>query len=295
MQRCQGEVQDERASGAWECVRVGLGDPKGGVVSVTNRLDDKVALVTGASRGIGRGIALCLAADGADVIVNYRSHPDEAQEVLEAISALGRRGLALQADVAQREEVAGMLAASVEVFGRLDIAVANAAYSIREPVLKADWNNVQKVSQVSQFGVFHTCQLAARQMVAQAKAHGLGGKIVIISSILEELPAPGSAAYNMAKAAINHLGRTMAAELASYRINVNMVNPGWIDTPGERRFASEEQLRESGQRIPWGRLGRPEDVGRAVAFLASDDADYITGATLRVDGGFLLGLTLPEA
>jgi glucose 1-dehydrogenase len=158
----------------------------------------------------------------------------------------------------------------------------------------AAWENIQRVSQVSQFGVFHTCQLAARQMVAQAEAGQDGGKIVIISSILEEMPAAGSAAYNMAKAAINHLGRTMAIELARYRINVNMVNPGWIDTPGERRFSSEEQLRLGGKRIPWGRLGSPEDIGKAVVFLASDDADYITGATLRVDGGFLLGLTLPS-
>jgi glucose 1-dehydrogenase len=262
---------------------------------LTNRLDGKVALVTGASRGIGRGIALCLAAEGADVAVNYRTHPDEAQEVVEAISAMGRRALAVQADVAQREAVAGLIATTVEAVGRLDIAVANAAYSIRETVLEANWENVQRVSQVSQFGVFHTCQLAARQMVAQTEAGVSGGKIVIIGSILEELAAPGSAAYNMAKAAINHLGRTLAAELAPYRINVNMVNPGWIDTPGERRFATEEQLREGGRRIPWGRLGTPEDVGRVVAFLASNDADYITGATLRVDGGFLLGLTLPEA
>jgi len=131
-------------------------------------------------------------------------------------------------------------------------------------------------------------------MVAQAEAGQAGGKIVIISSILEEMPAPGSAAYNMAKAAVNHLGRTMAIELARYRINVNMVNPGWIDTPGERRFSSEVQLREGGKRIPWGRLGSPEDIGKAVVFLASDDADYVTGATLRVDGGFLLGLTLPS-
>jgi glucose 1-dehydrogenase len=262
---------------------------------VTDRLAGKVALVTGASRGIGRGIALCLASEGADVVVNYRTHPDEAQEVVEAISAMGRRALSVQADVGERKAVADMIATTVEALGQLDIAVANAAYSIREAVLEADWENVQRVSQVSQFGVFHTCQLAARQMVAQTEAGTGGGKIVIISSILEELPAPGSAAYNMAKAAINHLGRTMAAELTSYRINVNMVNPGWIDTPGERRFASEEQLREGGRRIPWGRLGMPEDIGRAVAFLASDDADYITGATLRVDGGFMLGLTLPEA
>lgn len=255
------------------------------------RLDGKIALVTGASRGIGRGIALSLAAEGADVMINYRTHPDEAAEVAHTVDELGRRSLLWQADVADREAVQAMIAGSVAYFGRLDIAVANAATSIREPVIDASWENVQQVIQVSQFGVFHTCQLAARQMVQQGK----GGKIIIISSVLEEIPAPGSAAYNMSKAAINNLGRTMAAELARHRINVNMINPGWIDTPGERRFATEEQLREGGKRIPWGRLGTAEDVGRAVAFLASDDADYVTGATLRVDGGMLLGLGLPES
>lgn len=259
-----------------------------------NRLEGKVALVTGASRGIGRGIALSLAAEGADIVANYYAHADEAHAVVGTISGLGRRALAWQADVARREAVAAMVAGTVEAMGRLDIVVANAAFTIREPVVDAAWENIQRVSQVSQFGVFHTCQLAARQMVAQAEAGQDGGKIVIISSILEEMPAAGSAAYNMAKAAINHLGRTMAIELARYRINVNMVNPGWIDTPGERRFSSEEQLREGGKRIPWGRLGSPEDIGKAVVFLASDDADYITGTTLRVDGGFLLGLTLPS-
>jgi glucose 1-dehydrogenase len=258
-------------------------------------LAGKVALITGASRGIGRGIALCLAAEGADVVVNYRSHPDEARQVVEAVEGMDCRALGWQADVSQRDAVAAMVAGAVEAFGRLDIAVANAAHSVREPVVDAAWENVDQVIQVSQFGVFHTCQLAARQMVAQAEAGEDGGKIIIISSILEEMPAPGSAAYNMAKAAINHLGRTMAAELARYRISVNMVNPGWIDTPGERQYASEEQLRDGGNRIPWGRLGTPGDIGKAVAFLASDDADYITGATLRVDGGFLLGLTLPPA
>jgi glucose 1-dehydrogenase len=257
------------------------------------RLAGKVALVTGASRGIGRGIALCLAEEGADVIINYRTQADEVEEVARIISDLGGWAQAWQADVAQRESVAAMVAGAVEARGRLDIVVANAALTIRESVVEAAWENVQRVSQVSQFGVFHTCQLAARQMVAQAEVGRDGGKIIIISSILEEIPAAGSAAYNMAKAAINHLGRTMALELAPYRVNVNMVNPGWIDTPGEREFSSEEQLREGGKRIPWGRLGTPEDIGKAVAFLASDDADYITGATLRVDGGFLLGLTLP--
>jgi len=251
----------------------------------------RVALITGASRGIGRGIALCLAARGADVVVNYFSHAHEAREVVQAVEALGRRGWACQADVSDRSAVARMFAEAVERFGHIDIAVANAALSIRELVIEAQWDHVLRTIAVSQFGVFHTCQMAAQQMVRQ----GHGGKIVIISSILEEIAPPASAAYNMAKAAINHLGRTLAAELAVHRINVNMVNPGWIDTPGERTFASEEAIQAGARRIPWGRLGTAEDIGKAVAFLASDDADYVTGATLRVDGGFVLGLRLPES
>jgi glucose 1-dehydrogenase len=254
------------------------------------RFERKVALVTGASRGIGRGIALRLAAEGADVIVNYRSHPEEAAEVAGRIAELGRRALTYQADVADRSAVERMFAETVAALGQIDVVVANAAVSIREAVIEAQWEHVLRTIEVSQFGVFHTCQLGAQQMVRQG-----GGKIVIISSVHEEIAVPNSAAYNMAKAAINHLCRTMAAELARYHINVNVINPGWIDTPGERAFASEQEIRAGGRRIPWGRLGTPEDIAAVAAFLASDDADYVTGATLRVDGGFKLGLRLPES
>jgi glucose 1-dehydrogenase len=183
-----------------------------------------------------------------------------------------------------------MVEAAVARFGHLDIAVANAAVSSRAPVIEARWEDVLRTIEVSQFGVFHTCQAAAQQMVRQWERGQPGGKIVIISSVLEELCFPESAPYTMSKAAINRLGQTMAAELAPYRINVNIINPGWIDTPGERRFYSEREIREGGKLIPWGRLGQPADIAKAVAFLVSDDADYITGATLRVDGGFVLGL-----
>ena len=255
-----------------------------GLVQRSSRLAGKIALVTGASRVIGRGIALRLAAEGADVVVNYRTHPDEAAEVVGEIQQQGRRALAWQTDVADRDAMTGMFAAAVAQFGGIDIAVANAAFSIREPVIEAQWEHVLRTLQVSQFGVFHTCQMAAQQMARQ----GRGGKIVIISSVHQELAPVNSAPYNMAKAAINHLGRTMAAELAGRHINVNMINPGWIDTPGERAFATEEEIIAGGKTIPWGRLGTPDDIAAAVAFLASDEADYITGATLRVDGGYVL-------
>jgi glucose 1-dehydrogenase len=256
------------------------------------RLTGKVALVTGASRGIGRGIALELARGGADVVINYRTHPEEAQGTADAIAALGQRALAWQADVADREAVREMIGAAVAHFGCLDIAVANAAFSIREPVIEAQWEHVLRTIEVSQFGVFHTCQMAAQQMVTQCEEGRRGGKIVIISSVMEEICFPESAAYQMAKGAINCLGRTMASELAGYHINVNVVNPGWIDTPGERQFYTDEELSEHGALIPWGRLGTPAEIGQTVAFLVSDEASYITGATLRVDGGYILGLRL---
>jgi glucose 1-dehydrogenase len=258
------------------------------------RFEGRIALITGASRGIGRGIALCLAEEGADIVVHYRTHPEEAQDVADAVEALGQRALLWRADVADREAVEEMIAGAANHFGRIDVAVANAAVSVRQLVVDADWAGVQRTIEVSQFGVFHTCQFAARQMIKQEQQGRSAGKIVIISSIHAELPVPTSAPYNMAKAAINHLGETLAAELTPYHINVNIINPGWIDTPGERNLATEEEIQAGAKRLPWKRLGTSEDIGKAVAYLASDDADYVTGATLRVDGGFVLGLQLPN-
>ncbi len=259
------------------------------------RFDGRVALITGASRGIGRGIALCLAEEGADIVVHYRTHPGEAQEVADAVAALGQRALLWQADVADRDAVEAMVKGAAGHFGRIDIAVANAAVSVRQPVVEADWSGVERTIAVSQFGVFHTCQFAAQQMIRQEQRGRSAGKIVIISSVHAELAVPNSAAYNMSKAAINHLGATMAAELTPNHINVNVINPGWIDTPGERVHATEAEIQAGAKRMPWKRLGTSEDIGKAVAFLASDDADYVTGATLRVDGGYVLGMRIPDA
>jgi glucose 1-dehydrogenase len=260
-----------------------------------NRFTGKTALITGSSQGIGRGIALALAAEGADIVLNYRSNRESANKTADEIQNMGRKVMICQADAAERDQVQQMFTQAVGLNGRLDIVVANAAYSIRSSVVDAVWDDVLKTIRVSQFGVFHTCQFAARQMVNQELVDQVRGKIIIISSILAEFPPPQNAAYNMAKAAVNALGKTMAVELAADRINVNIINPGLIDTPGERQYATEDELANTGRRIPWQRLGTIEDIGQAAAYLASHQADYVTGAVLRVDGGFLLGLQLPPS
>ncbi len=263
------------------------------------RLKDKVALITGAARGIGQGIALCMAEEGADIVVNdlpptVGADIEDAQGTAQAVEAVGRRALVHYANVADREQVAEMFAVGVSHFGHVDIVVANAARTIRELIVEAHWENVLKTLEVTQFGVFHTCQMAAQQMIVQQDSGRPGGKIIIISSVQATVPIITCAAYGMAKAAVSHLARNMAAELAQHRINVNAIHPGWIDTPGEHKLATEEEIREGVKRIPWGRMGTPREIGRAAVYLASDDADYITGSILQIDGGFTLGLRDPE-
>lgn len=259
-----------------------------GVNGPLQRLGGKVALVTGAAQGIGSGVAICLAEDGADVVVNDIVPETGMDEVLEAVRQMGRQAFAWSADVSDRAQVEAMIEGAIKHFGHLDIVVANAAFSVRGAFTELQWSDVNAVIATSQFGVFHTCQLAARHMITQ----GTGGKIVLIGSVHAQHPFAGSAPYNMAKAAITHLGLTIANELAPYHINVNVVHPGWIATPGERRYSSEAELQQGGKNVPWGRLGTPRDIGKTVAFLVSEDADYITGACLKVDGGFTLGLKL---
>jgi glucose 1-dehydrogenase len=249
-------------------------------------LAGKVALITGSSRGIGRGCALAMAAAGADVVVNYHAHRDDGEETARQVQALGRRSVAVHADISEREDVAALVRVAVETFGHLDVVVANAYRSIRKPFLELLPEEFESTLRVSLFGTFHTCQLAAQQMVRQAN----GGKIIVISSVLAERALATSAPYNTAKAGINHLVRTVANELARYRINVNAIEPGWIDTPGERLYASEEEIAQGGEKLPWGRLGTPEEMGAVAAFLASDAAAYVSGSIIRADGAYLAAL-----
>lgn len=244
----------------------------------------KNALVTGASLGIGRAAVLELAREGANVAINFRSHPSQAEEVKREVEKLGRKAILVQADVADQAAVESMVAAAVAAFGSLDLFVSNAAYSDRQLMIDADMAGFRRTIDVTMWGAFYGVRASAQQMVKQGK----GGSIVVVSSPHAVIPIPTSMAYNMAKAAIDHMTRTAAIELVSHKIRVNSVHPGWIDTPGERKFFTEEQIKIGGQKLPWGRLGTPEEIARAIGFVLSSDCDYMTGSILNIDGGVSL-------
>ena len=247
-------------------------------------LTGKVALITGSSRGIGRGCALEMARAGADIVLNYRQDAQGAESVAEEVRAIGREVLVVQADVADRAAVDQMVAETVARFGHLDVLVCNAYYSKRLPFLELPVEEMKRCLDVTLWGTFHAAQAGARQMVAQGK----GGSMVFISSLFAFVAYPTSLPYNTAKAGVNHMAATIANELTSHRIRVNAIQPGWTDTPGERQYTNDEEMKEGAKKLPWGRLATIEEMGRAATFLCSDAASYITGATLRVDGG--LGL-----
>ncbi len=248
------------------------------------KLKNQVALVTGASLGIGRATSLALARSGAAVAINYRSHAEEAEQVAAEVRSAGGQAMTIQADVADHEAVENMIAQTVDQFGRLDVAVSNAAYSDRDLFFEAAMDGFRRTVDVTMWGAFHLTRVAARQMMRQAG----GGSIVVVSSPHAFTPVPRSMAYNMSKAAIEQMAKTAAIELAEHRIRVNIVQPGWTDTPGERKFADEETLRRSGAKIPMGRLGQPDDMARGIVFLCEPQSEYITGASLLIDGGITL-------
>lgn len=248
------------------------------------RFQGRTVLVTGASLGIGKGVALALAKEGANVGINYRSHKEDADATLQEVRALGGNGIILQADVADQAAVEGMVAKTVAEFGQLDGFVSNAAYSDRQLMIEADMAGFRRTIDVSMWGAFYGLRASAQQMVKQGK----GGSIAIVSSPHAVIAIPTSMAYNMAKAAIDHMARTAAIELAKDRVRVNIIHPGWIDTPGERKFFTEEQLAAGAAGVPWKRLGTPEEIAKAIVYTLSDDADYMTGSTLTIDGGVSL-------
>ena len=241
----------------------------------------KKALVTGASRGIGRGIALALAAEGADVAVNFRRDDAAAAQTVAEVEAMGRNAFALRADVGEWAEVEAMAAEAWERLGALDVVVANSGVASRvHTVWDMPIEEWQRVVRTNLDGVFYTCKATAGRLVAQGS-----GSMVLVSSIGADACAPFGAPYYASKAAVNALTKTLARECASAGVRVNAVAPGLVRSDmGERlmKAIGEDALVGS---IPLGRAGTPDDVGRAVVYLASDDASFVTGKILRVDGG----------
>jgi NAD(P)-dependent dehydrogenase (short-subunit alcohol dehydrogenase family) len=243
------------------------------------KLDGKIALVTGGSRGIGRGIALALAGDGASVAINYRRDEGAAHETVDKIRALGSDAVALRADVSDWPAVESMVNEALARFGHLDIVVANSGVASRpQTVWDLDVDHWHKVLGVDLHGVFYTCKATAKHLVERRS-----GTIILISSIGADACAGYGAPYYVAKAGVNALTKTLAKECAPAGVRVNCIAPGLIRTDmGERMLQHYGDALVSG--IPLGRAGVPEDVGKAAVYLAAD-ADFVTGKILRIDGG----------
>jgi 3-oxoacyl-[acyl-carrier protein] reductase len=245
-------------------------------------LQGKVALVTGASRGIGRAIALELARHGAKVVVNYAGNEAKANEVVNEIINMGGEAFAIQADVSKAEAVEQMVKEALERFGRLDILVNNAGVTRDNLLMRMKEEEWDEVININLKGVFNCTKAVTRPMMKQRY-----GRIVNIASIVGVMGNPGQANYVAAKAGVIGLTKTAARELASRNITVNAIAPGFITTDMTDRL-SEEIRSEMLKQIPLARFGEPEDIAKVVVFLVSDAANYITGQTIHVDGGMVM-------
>lgn len=247
-------------------------------------LSGKTALVTGSSQGIGREIAVRLAREGADVAVNYHSHPAEADAVLAEIKALGRRAVSIGADLGSVAEVTRLVAEAVAGLGSLDILVNNAGVEKNASFQDVTEHDYDLVMNVNLKGAFFATQAFVKHLLSRRAP----GRIVNISSVHEELPFPHFTAYCASKGGLKMMTRNLAVELAPFGITINSIAPGAIETPINTKLLNDpEKLKALLGNIPLNRLGKPRDVAGAAAFLASPDADYITGTTLFVDGGLL--------
>jgi NAD(P)-dependent dehydrogenase (short-subunit alcohol dehydrogenase family) len=245
------------------------------------RLTGKVAIVTGASRGIGRGLALALAREGADVVVNSVDDK-EAEHVVHQIKALGREALAIKTDVSKASEVEEMVAITMDKFNQIDILVNNAGISVFTPFFEVTEEVWDRTIEVNLKGAFLCSQAAAREMVKRK-----WGRIINITSCGAKLAFNHMPHYCASKGGLTSLTMQMAVELGRYNITVNAVGPGLIQTEANARILADRSVYEFYVgRIPLGRAGEPKDVAGAVVFLASDDADYITGQSFYVDGGW---------
>jgi 3-oxoacyl-[acyl-carrier protein] reductase len=242
------------------------------------RLKGKSAIVTGASTGIGRAIALRFGADGAHVAVNYRDDRGVADDVVRLIEERGGKGFVVKADVSDSWAVRAMFAATMKQWGRIDIVVNNAAWSITKPIAEVTEEEYDRIFATNVKGTFIACQEAAKLLSD-------GGRIINISSATTGLTLPGYGIYDATKGAIDQLARFLAQELGGRGITVNTVSPGATETEQFRRGKSDETIARLANMAALKRLGRPDDIADVVAFVASEEARWVTGQNIRVNGG----------
>jgi len=248
------------------------------------RLENRVAIVTGAATGIGQAIAIRFAQEGAAVVVDFVGDPDTPNQTEDAIKKFGGKTIAVAADVSKPDQVQHLIDTAVSTFGRLDIVVNNAGIEKKFAFVDYPIEVVQKILAVNLVGPFLVSQVGARQMIKQ----GEGGRIINISSIHEDLPMPTNAAYCASKGGLRMLTRTIAVELAKYNITVNNIGPGAVFTPIDADIEAQPELEKALMaEIPLNRWGKPEEVAGLAVYLASDEAAYVTGSTYFIDGGML--------
>jgi 3-oxoacyl-[acyl-carrier protein] reductase len=244
------------------------------------KLSGKIALVTGASRGIGRAIVERLSREGAAVAVNYFSNSDKAEEVAATIRSGGGTAVALQADVSRTDGVQRLFEQTLEHFDRLDILVNNAGIRITQTVADTQENEFDRLFNINVKGPFFACQQAAHRISD-------GGRIINISSAVTRMMLPGYSIYAANKAAVDQFTRVLAKEIGSRQVTVNAIAPGPVDTELLWEGKTEEQIQQMAQVAAFSRIGQAEDIADVVAFLASDDARWITGQTIHVNGGYV--------
>jgi glucose 1-dehydrogenase len=251
------------------------------------RLNGKVALITGASRGIGSGIALKFAEEGADVVVNYRENIEMAETLADKIHSLGGKALTVKADVSKGADVKSMVGKVLDTFDKIDILVNNAGIFISGGVADLKEEIWDRVMAVNLKGVFLCCQAVGKYMIANK----VKGSIINIASISGRLPELNGNAYSPSKAGVISLSALLAVEWAKYGIRVNALSPGPVMTPLQQKIYSTPDLLNARNRgIPMNRHGEPEEIGKAAVFLACEDSSYVTGENLSVDGGSLASM-----
>jgi 3-oxoacyl-[acyl-carrier protein] reductase len=249
---------------------------------MSQRLTGKVAVVTGASKGIGASIAKHLAKEGAAVVVNYASSKQGADRVVAEITAQGGRAVAVQADVAKQADISRLFAEAKKAFGRLDILVNNAGIYEFAPLEAVTPEHFHKLFDLNVLGLLLTTQEAVKHLGPQ------GGSIINISSVVATAAPPATAVYSATKAAVDAVTKSLAKELGSRKIRVNSINPGMVETEGVHAagIAESDFRRQVEAQTPLGRIGQPQDIGPAAVFLASDESGWISGETLSIAGGY---------